>query len=120
VQVNKQAFWDKYALYNYIQDVVAGSAGIAPTKQMIESARIPFFEVLAKHKPTHLLVLSKRLWEYLPSNGEKGDDLIVGNQKRDTRLYPITGGTVKATWLPHPSRFSASKWHPWVAEFLRQ
>lgn len=121
LEIDKHSFWNKYAFYNYIQELVAGSAGVAPTKQMIESAIIPFSEVLSALKPTHLLVLSKRLWEYLPSDGRPGDDLIIGNQKRDTWLYPISEGKVKATWLPHPSyRFSAPKWHPWVTAFLKQ
>lgn len=120
-EIDRPIFWHKYAFYNYIQDVVADSSGVLPTKQMIESARIPFFKVLEKLKPTHLLVLEKRLWDYLRSNGKRGDDLIVGNQERDTWRYMTTGGEVKATWLPHPSYgFSAPKWHPWVAEFLKQ
>ncbi|SHK16271.1 hypothetical protein SAMN02745216_02988 [Desulfatibacillum alkenivorans DSM 16219] len=118
--IDKHSFWHEVAFYNFIQDVVGDSAGKPPTSQLIENSVVPFFEVLSELKPTHLLVLSKRLWGYLPSDGKQGSDLVIENDKRETRIYNIPGGEVKATWLPHPSYFSAPKWHPWVVAFLKQ
>ena len=118
-EIDKKEFWGNYAFYNYIQDVVAVSAGVKPTKKMVEAAREPFFEVLLELKPSHVIVLSKRLWESLPNDGVSGESIRIGNDERETWIYTVADHLVKATWLPHPSYgFSASKWHPWVVKFL--
>ena len=120
-EIDKKEFWNNYAFYNYIQDIVAESAGMGPSQKMIDAASPPFFEVLAELKPSHILVLSKRLWESLPSDGAAGKAIRLGNDERETWIYSVPNHSSKATWLPHPSYgFSAPKWHPWVAKFLGQ
>ena len=73
-KIDKEDFWNKYAFYIYIQDIVAESAGISPSQEMIKAAYTPFFEVLTALKPSHILVLSKRLWESLPNEGTEGTE----------------------------------------------
>lgn len=120
-EIDRKEFWSNYAFYNYIQDVVAESASVAPTQKMIQAAHRPFFGVIEELKPSHILVLSKRLWESLPSDGEPGEPIHIGNQERETWTYSVAGNQSKATWLPHPSYgFSAPKWHPWVVKFLEE
>ena len=120
-QIDKQAFWKTLALYNFIQVIVGDSPGVAPTPEMIKAAHTPFSQVLDKLKPNYILVLSKRLWGSLPSDGQQGDPLRVGNDMRETLIFPYSGGEAVATWLPHPSYpFSAPKWHPWVNALLTQ
>ncbi len=119
--IDRKEFWSNYAFYNYIQDVVAKSAGVGPSQEMVDAASTPFREVLAEHKPTHILVLSKRLWESLPDDGDSGESICIGNEKRETWIYSVSGHSSRATWIPHPSYgFSAPKWHPWILKFLEK
>jgi hypothetical protein len=105
--------------YNYVQEVVAENAGIAPTAIMWANAVEPFWEVLNQLAPTHILVLSKRLWENLPPEGESGPVIEFDGQARETWKYPVAGRCALATWLPHPSYgFSAKSWHPLISKFL--
>lgn len=120
-EVDRKEFWERYAFYNYIQSVVADSAGVGPTQEMIQEARIPFFQVLDNLRPDHILVLSKRLWDALPSDGQQGNPLRIGEEERETWIYPFSGGQAIASWLPHPSYgFSAPQWHPWIKELQSQ
>ncbi|MDA8090569.1 MAG: hypothetical protein M0Z61_10195 [Nitrospiraceae bacterium] len=112
-EIDRDVFWSEVAFYNYIQEPVAETAGVAPSPDMWAIAEEPFLEVLPLLKPTHIVVLSKRLWKNMTSKGERGDDLSVNKVERETRLFPYEGGFARATWLPHPSYgFSANEWHP--------
>ncbi len=61
-----QNVFDYVAYYDYIQQIVAPSPGIAPKKEMWENAQEPFLEVLENLKPDFMLVLSERLWNNMP------------------------------------------------------
>lgn len=118
-EIDRDTFWCEIAFYNYIQRSVAETPGVAPTIEMWQEAETPFFEVLEALKPTHTLVLSKRLWENMTSQGEPGVNFKLDTNERETWNFAYKNGMTKATWLPHPSYgFSAKSWHPWVMAFL--
>jgi hypothetical protein len=117
-EIDRNLFWSQIAFYNYIQEPVAETPGVAPSIGMWKKAEEPFFQVLEILRPTHVLVLSKRLWENMTSRSDPGSKLRLATEERDTRLFPYENGIAKATWLPHPSYgFSAERWHPWVVAF---
>ena len=115
-EIDRVEFWNRVAFYNYVQQPVAETAGVAPTPDMFLASKAAFFSVLSELAPTSILVLSKRLWENLPSEGRPGLSISIGDTTRETWLYPIDGGEVLASWIPHPSwGFSWRRWHPLIA-----
>ncbi|MDE2324326.1 MAG: hypothetical protein KGL51_06580 [Betaproteobacteria bacterium] len=115
LKIDRAEFWGKIAFYNYVQQPVAETAGVAPTSEMFTASRAAFFSVLDSLRPKTILVLSKRLWENLPSDGRPGRDIRCCGVNRETWVYPFNGGQALAAWLPHPSYgFSWRRWHPWV------
>lgn len=118
-EIDRAEFWGRVAFYNYVQQPVAEMAGIAPTPEMFIASKEAFLSVLDRVTPKGILVLSKRLWENLPSEGTRGQDIHCGEVERETWIYPFNGGEALATWLPHPSYgFSWSRWHPLVLALL--
>ena len=117
-EIARSDFWADVAFYNYIQEVVGDSPGIAPTDGMFASAAAPFQAVLERLRPQRILVLSARLWDQLATRGEAGPKLAFGDSVRDTLVYRHAGGTALASWIPHPSRISWSPWHPLVPALL--
>lgn len=114
-KIDRAEFWGKVAFYNYVQQIVAETAGVAPPPDMFTNSEAAFFSVLDSLRPKTILVLSKRLWENLPSDGRYGQEICLGNGSRGTWIYPYTKGEALATWLPHPSyNFSWHRWHPVV------
>ena len=89
---------------------------------MWAKATKPFFEVLNKLKPTHLLVLGSRLWENLP-DGRQAPPFNVDGIERVAWYYPlINGDSVKATRIYHPSHGKGKKTeqnHRIISAFLK-
>lgn len=113
--IDRAEFWGNVAFYNYVQQPVAETAGVAPTSEMFESSKEAFFSVLESLKPKTILVLSKRLWVNLPPEGRSGQDICSGVVSRGTWIYPYKGAEALAAWIPHPSYgFNWQNWHPWV------
>lgn len=118
-EIDRDAFWSGIAFYNYIQEPAAKTPRRAPTEEMWQRAEQPFFEVLDSLKPTHVLVLSRRLWDNMSDRGSEGKQIQWKGEPRDTWMIPFQDGVTKATWLRHPSSgFSAPAWNPLVAKFL--
>ena len=118
-EIDKDAFWSKVALYNYIQEIVAKTTRVGPTNEMMKNAEQPFLEVLAALKPTHVLVMCKRLWDNMGGGHEDKPIRWNKDKSHETWEFPYKGGIAKATWLKHPSSgFSWTTWHPLVMKFL--
>lgn len=117
-EIDSGDFWADFAFYNYVQEVVGDSPGIAPTEAMFAAAKEPFQTVLERLQPHRILVLSARLWDRLAPEGEAGPALAFGGQVRDTLVYRHAGGTALASWIPHPSRIGWNTWHPLVPALL--
>jgi hypothetical protein len=118
-EIDRVAFWSRIAFYNYVQEIVSDCPGVAPSSKMWQRAEGPFFQVLDHLKPSHVLALSKRLWDSMSSKGKSGKMLKVKDITRDTWIFNYQGGSAFATWLRHPSYgFSYEEWHPLVRAFL--
>jgi hypothetical protein len=122
-EIDAALFWSRVALYNYIQTIVSPEAGVAPTEDMWRDAEPAFYLVLQYLDPTHILVLSKRLWTRLPISSYRCQSSVVCDDfTMEIRNFDLgLGRTAVGTWLPHPSyhfHFSANKLHPLVKEFL--
>ena len=114
-KMDRAEFWSRVAFYNYVQQPVAETAGVAPTSEMFMASKEAFFLVLDSLRPKTILVLSKRLWENLPSEGKPGQEIRCGDVSRETWVYPYSGGQALAAWLPHPSYgFRWRRWYPCV------
>lgn len=114
-EIDRTEFWERIAFYNYVQQPVAETAGVAPTSEMFAASKAAFFSVLDGLNPKTILVLSKRLWKNLPSEGRPGQNIRCCDGSRETWIYPFHGGQALAVWLPHPSYgFSWRRWHPCV------
>lgn len=118
-EIDKNEFWSRVAFYNYIQELVGEGPGIAPSQEMWEKAKGPFFDVMRELKPSHILVVSKRLWVNLPRNGYQGTSIEYAGGVRESWVFQYEDGQSISTWIPHPSYgFSARKWHPMISAFL--
>ena len=114
-EIDRAEFWANVAFYNYVQQPVAETAGVAPTPEMFSSSEAAFFFVLERLAPESVLVLSKRLWENLSSAGRPGPNIFCGEAAKETWIYSYRGGEALSSWIPHPSYgFSWRQWHPWV------
>ena len=116
--IDRDDFWAKVVFYNYIQEVDADAPGVAPTAEMFKKGEYPFFEVLNEHKPTHILILAKRLWDKM-GGGCEGKSIRWKEGTAKTWIYQYQGGQAISVFVNHPSRSSPSKWHPLVAKFLK-
>lgn len=110
--IDRAAFYDGVAFYNYVQQTVASGPNIAPKSEMFTSSEPAFFSVLNELKPKNILVLSTRLWANLPSVGRPGPSLQYDGKSRDSWLYRHQDGEALASWIPHPSRFF--RWQRWA------
>jgi hypothetical protein len=124
-EIDRKDFWSKVAFFNYIQKIVGEGPGIAPTEAMWREAVQGFGSVLRSLQPTHILVLSKRLWDHvITENNSVGPHFGETSDGREIRSVGLGGsGTAIATWLPHPSyhfHFNAKILHPVVHSFLDQ
>lgn len=114
-ELQRADVWHHIAFYNYVQQPVAETAGVAPDGAMFAASAEAFFTVLDRLAPHAVLVLSRRLWDNLPPAGRAGASLPLDDGERETWLYPAAGGETLATWIPHPSYgFNWSRWHPLV------
>jgi hypothetical protein len=122
-EIDRVIFWSKVSLYNYIQRLVSEEPGVAPTEHMWRDATQGFGSVLQHLDPTHILVLSKRLWDRLPQDSYRSESTIVcnGHTREIRKFYFGPQGVAIATCLPHPSyhfHFNAKILHPLVRAFL--
>src|SRR5262249_52811969 len=94
---------------------------IAPRQDMWARGVTPFFEVLKALQPTHVLVVSKRLWHHLPHHGSQHGRLPYDGTSQESCLVSHERGQSLATYDPHPSArggLSMPQWHPMLAVFL--
>lgn len=118
--IDREAFWNGIAFYNYVQMPVGEGPGIAPTSEMFALSEPRFLDVLRETSPNVLLVLSKRLWVNIPRGfGQQGPTMGLAQIERETWIYSATQGSVLASWIPHPSYgFSWRRWNPCVQDLI--
>ena len=119
---NKRIFWDSVSLFNYIISPIQGGPQIAPTSQMVKDAKSEFFNriELLGTIPSCVIVLGKRLWSYLPEQGEQGPDIATEDIEHETWIYNSTcQKQIYLTWIYHPSHgFSSNHWYPIIERFI--
>lgn len=117
--IDRKIFWEKVAFYNYVQAIVGEKAGIAPEPRHFEESAAAFYSVLNYLKPTHVLVVEKRLRLHMPEKiFSQRRSVILGGMPREVSVIGYGEGQALASWTNHPSRSSPKKWHPVVADFL--
>jgi hypothetical protein len=113
-------FWSSVAFYDFVQESVGFGANKPPTPAMFRNAVPAFLEVLTLHRPKVIIVISERLWSWLPSKecGHLGPTLTVGSEHKDTWWYPIGANEFAlASRIHHPSKrgtWDFNEWHTWV------
>lgn len=113
---DKREFWSSVAFYNYVQQFAGFGPRVSPSKESWENSEAAFWEVLEALKPNCIIVLGYRLWDNLPSEGERGPDVLDAPKNgRWTWWYPIPKSESRALAyaIRHPSAgFSGTAWHP--------
>jgi len=118
-EIDRAATWHGIAFYNYIQVIAANRPRKAPTPQMFSDAEPAFFELLAKLRPTHVIVCGFRLWCDLPPFGGRTGTFRQGRRVHPWGEYVVGGHVIRAMPICHPSTgFSAPHWNPAVRRFL--
>jgi hypothetical protein len=111
------AFWNRVALYNYVQFPVVGGPRIRPTHQMWADSQQFFPGVFNELKPDRAIVFGKHLWwrltlaGFVRATGTEGK-ILLGTDIHQCPALPIK----------HPASmgFSAYRWHTdHVSNFLR-
>ncbi|WP_313072411.1 hypothetical protein [Melaminivora sp.] len=116
-RVDRQAFWQGLAFYNYVQRSVADGPGVAPTADDFERDETALRAVVEALAPTHVLVCSWRLWHHLPR-------ALFGpgphaTTPQGTEIWPLaTTPPALALGIPHPSRAARAPVGASVACFL--
>lgn len=102
-------FWDKYIMYNYIQNALP-KARKSPTKSDFYNSQEFFFYILEKYKPQLVIVWGKRLWDNLPKEVKICSSL---NSEQIKEYKYVDGNNAYFTYIYHPScqRF---KWRVWA------
>lgn len=104
-------FWDKYIMYNYVQNALP-KARKSPTKKDFCNSQKSFFYVLEKYKPQLVIVWGKRLWNRLPKELKFCSSL--NSKQINVKEYNyVNGGKVYFTYIYHPS-YQGFKWAEWA------
>lgn len=113
--------WRSVAFYNYVQHWVGSGARQAPSEESWRLAPLPFRKVLAELRPTHLLVVSYRLWHHMdPGEGDPEAKDEFAGVERAVRRFRSGEHAATAIAIPHPSSrpFPKQDWHSVFREFL--
>lgn len=109
-------FWNSVLYYNYVQSSTGQTKKTQPYKAYVRNSAA-FFQVIDTHKPDLIIVLGKKLWDLLPSNGEFAEqDICVEGENRGSFYYfPIDRKKIPAYMINHPSsqKFDDT-WHPFI------
>jgi hypothetical protein len=107
--------------YNYVLAVISGSR-VAPTSENFAKSESAFREVIELHRPTHIVVCGKRLWDNLPSfdpPDTKGQRVTLADEKFHVGHYRTANAAALAMCMRHPqSGFNGRKWYPRLQAFL--
>jgi len=119
--------WDDLAFWEYVQEPLCGY-GISPTREQFEEGHAAFDALLKTLKPTHVIAVSKRLWQNMDDIGanylkpledeprsRNGDPAFgVYKYRRHERNFLLWG-------IYHPARpqyFNPATIRPAMREFL--
>jgi hypothetical protein len=98
-------FWDSVIFYNFVQ-FATPEARVAPYKKEFEKSSDAFFEILKFHMPNLVIAWGERLWNNLPTNGEDGEDIVIGDIKGKFYTYTLNETKIQLFYIYHPSSSS--------------
>ena len=96
--VDVKSVFGRIAFNNYVH-IPMQSGSSVPTMEQYKVAAGVYADELARLKPHLSLVFARRVWNNLPSGGER----FTSNCTRDMWLYEVPAGKVLVGWLRHPS-----------------
>ncbi|MGD9508075.1 MAG: hypothetical protein AB7I59_02830 [Geminicoccaceae bacterium] len=65
-QAQLQCAWDRVAFTNYVPHTIGAGARLRPSRELWETAREEFPQLLADLDPDRVIVLGKELWSRMP------------------------------------------------------
>jgi hypothetical protein len=118
--LSRREVFRRIMFYNYVLAVMPGSRA-APTGANFAESEAAFREVVEEHRPTHIVVCGKRLWDNMPSfdppNAE-GQRATLGDEEFCVGRYRTANAAPLAMCIRHPqSGFNGRKWHPRLQAF---
>lgn len=119
---DREKAWHTFAFAEFVQTLVQGGPRVEPTPEQWADGRRRFFGLLARIRPTILVVLGSRLWDQLPAGeGAAALPMQLGPDRArvdDAWLYPYWAddflGLTLAVRVVHPSA-GFGHWKPEIA-----
>ena len=98
--IERGAFWEGVAFYNFVQEFPGSTPRIRPTAKMWQDAIAPYFATISELDPELIIILGDELWEHVPY---------------DEKKTPLCG-------ISHPSSygFDTDKWKAEIANAIQQ
>ena len=111
----------RIAFYNYVQKVLPGPR-IAPSADDFVRSEPAFREVIAKLRPTHIVVCGDRLWRNMPyfdPQGSEGSKVLLADREFHIGQYMAGSASPFAMCIRHPQGgFNGREWYPRLQAFL--
>ena len=101
---NRQIFWNDVCFYEYIQEKLSKPREKVK-KELWDSAKEPFKEVLTKLKPDIVLAIGNETYDNLPQEGDGWKTISKAGTCMETWLYKINRRQIYVCKLKHPSGF---------------
>lgn len=128
---DRQAFWDKVAFTNMVQEPVA-TADSEPSREQWAGAWAAFPEIIRRTRPDVIFVFSQRAWDMerhfdSPFTGSAITDLLPSIPSKDAAYLRdfsalVPGRHALSGCFDHPSyvrrRGQWSEWHEWANQLL--
>jgi hypothetical protein len=122
-----QAIWLDVAFWEYVQEPLEGHSQ-SPTEPQFRRGHAAFEEILEELKPTHVWVVSKRLWQNMTDDRANGvgestpnGETVVGPSSFGCYRYERSFGSVLVWGTYHPARpqwFKPAAVRPCLKSFL--
>lgn len=119
-EVERQEFWNRVALYNYVQ-VLIGGPRLAPKKEDFEESLDALFAVLDEFRPDYVIAWGMRLYDNMPGrNGRHVEDIIEEGYRSSVYCYRVNQRDYPCLFLRHPSapNFSIEPSHKALLKFM--
>jgi hypothetical protein len=121
-ELDRREVFQRILFYNYVQAVMVGSR-TSPTSREFAESEAAFRAVIERHKPTHIVVCGKRLWDHMPRfdpPGADGEWVTLGDaEKFLLGRYRTQIASPLAMCMKHPqSGFNGRKWYPRLKAFV--
>ncbi len=117
---DRRSIWESLIFYNYVQNSVGDSAGVAPKKKDYIESEDAFFQVLEKYRPEYVIVWGTSTWYNLPcTKWQEGEKIFVDGRDIFNGSYTLKDGSnVQMICVKHPSYgYSWRFWNKVLSQF---